>query len=310
MRSKFLLAFLRFLVYIKRFLWWTGARFFFVLAKIFGPVFRFFAFLVYKISYLFKKIGINDGRGWVFKREFLQLALFLGAFLIAIPQTHFASKSHNLLSGQKTIAFALSNPDELYSLEEVVVGDTISEEVPAEDRLGGALISSNFNLVAYGGVPSQDISGVVAGGTAFSKPVILPGAVVGSTRTQSVEYVVEAGDSLGSIAYQFGISVETIMWENKLTTRSILRPGDKLVIPPTSGVMHTIKKGDTLKKIATLYGAKQEEIVSFNRLKSDGTDLVIGEKIMIPGGTKTVTSGTTSVARTTQSTTNVARMGK
>jgi len=307
MKPKFLLAFLRFLVYIKRFLWWIGGRFYFVLGKIFGQIFRIFAFLFYKISYLLKKIGINDGSGWLFKREFLQLTLFLAALFIAIPQTSFASKSHNLLFGQKTIAFALSNPDEEYSSEEVYASKVIVQETSPENRLGGVVGGNNFAAMEYGGVPNQDLSGIVAGGTAFSKPILLPGVVVSTARTQPVEYIVEAGDSLSSIAYQFGVSVATIMWENKLGLRSVLGLGDKLIIPPITGVTHIVKKGDNLKKIATLYGAKQEDIVGFNHLKEDGTDLKIGEKIMIPGGVKPEERSLATTARVTQSTKVVAR---
>lgn len=307
MKPKFLLAFLRFLMYIKRILWWIGAHLFFGLGKFFHPIFRIAMLLSYKTNYLLKKIGIKDGKGWLFKRETLQFVLFVAAFLIAIPQTNFASRNHSLLFGQKTIAYALSSPDEEYGLEEVAATEEVTPETSAENRLGGVIGNSNFNTVVYGGVPNQDLSGIVAGGTAFSKPTLLPGAVVGTTRTQSVEYVIEAGDSLGSIAYQFGVSVATIMWENKLSLRSVLRPGDKLVIPPITGVTHTIKKGDNLKKIATLYGAKVEDIVSFNKLKEDGTDLIIGEKIVIPGGVQPTSPTLATTVRTSQTTQAVVR---
>lgn len=306
MKPKLLLAFLRFLMYFKRFLWWIGSRLFFVFGKILRPLFRTVMFLSYKTNLLLKKLGINDGSGFLFKREFLQLVLFLAAFLIAIPQTSFASKDHSLLIGQKTIAYALSGPDENYSLEEVVATESVLQ-APIENRLGGAVGSSNFGAVIYGGVPNQDLSGIMAGGSAFSKPTLLPGAVIGTARTQPVEYIVEAGDSLSGIAYQFGVSVATIMWENKLGLRSVLGLGDKLIIPPITGVTHVIKKGDNLKKIATLYGAKAEDIVSFNKLKEDGTDLIIGEKIMVPGGVQPSSPSLAVAARTTQSTKVIAR---
>jgi len=306
MKPKLLLAFLRFLMYFKRFLWWIGSRLFFVISRVFRPIFRGMLFLNYKISFLLKKLGVNDGSGFLFKREFLQLVLFLAAFLIAIPQTSFASKDHSLLIGQKTIAYAISGPDENYSLEEVVAVES-TMQTPVENRLGGAVGSSNFGAVIYGGVPNQDLSGIMAGGSAFSKPTLLPGAVIGTARTQPVEYIVEAGDSLSGIAYQFGVSVATIMWENKLGLRSVLGLGDKLIIPPITGVTHTIKKGDNLKKIATLYGAKAEDIVSFNKLKEDGTDLIIGEKIMVPGGVQPTAPSLAVAARTTQSTKVIAR---
>jgi murein DD-endopeptidase MepM/ murein hydrolase activator NlpD len=114
----------------------------------------------------------------------------------------------------------------------------------------------------------------------------LPGQSLGGARDKVIEYEVQSGDSLSSIAAKFQINIATILWENNLGIRSYLHPGDKLRILPVSGVTHTIKKGDTIKKIAALYGASTEEIVKFNKLKADGSDLIAGEKILIPNGTK------------------------
>ena len=35
-----------------------------------------------------------------------------------------------------------------------------------------------------------------------------------------------------------------------------------------------------------MYGVKPEEIIKFNKFKEDGTDLIVGERIMVPGGIK------------------------
>jgi murein DD-endopeptidase MepM/ murein hydrolase activator NlpD len=103
---------------------------------------------------------------------------------------------------------------------------------------------------------------------------------------------------LGSIASDFGVSVATILWENSLNTKSIIRPGTILKIPPTTGVMHTVKKGDNLGKIAALYEAKAEDIIRFNNLKSDGTDLRIGRRIVVPNGIKPKEQAVAKIKRT------------
>jgi murein DD-endopeptidase MepM/ murein hydrolase activator NlpD len=130
---------------------------------------------------------------------------------------------------------------------------------------------------------------VNAGGLAFSKPILIPGAPLVRTRNQAEDYVVQAGDSLGGIASDFGVRVETIIWENNLSVKSYLKPGQIIKIPPVDGVMHVVKKGDTLQKIAGLYKAKPEDIASFNALQADGRDLKVGVKIMVPGGTAVAT---------------------
>jgi murein DD-endopeptidase MepM/ murein hydrolase activator NlpD len=115
---------------------------------------------------------------------------------------------------------------------------------------------------------------------------LMPGTISLGKRTNEVNYTITTGDSLSSIAYNFGVSVNTILWNNGLTEKTILKPGTVLVIPPVDGVVHVVKKGDTLKKLATLYGSKTEDIVSFNNLKENGTDMKIGERIIVPNGKK------------------------
>lgn len=109
-------------------------------------------------------------------------------------------------------------------------------------------------------------------------PVGLP-----TTRTKTEEYLVLPGDTISSIADKFGISINTILWENKLGPYSIIRPSDKLVILPTTGVSHKIKKGDTLERLAKLYGVTTEEIKQFNNLATDST-LAPEQILIVPGG--------------------------
>ncbi len=103
------------------------------------------------------------------------------------------------------------------------------------------------------------------------------------TRTKTETYVVVEGDTLSTIARQFGVSIDTILWENNLTPRNLLRLGQSLVILPTSGVSHTVKKGDTIGSIAARYGVSADDIIAANKLAS-ADDLHIGEKLVVPGG--------------------------
>ncbi len=96
-------------------------------------------------------------------------------------------------------------------------------------------------------------------------------------------YIVEGGDTLSSIAVQFGISTETIQWENNLSDTDFIKPGQKLTVLPVDGVTHTVKKGDTVAAIAKKYKAEDEKILAFNRLVSTEA-LNEGEELIIPGG--------------------------
>jgi len=102
------------------------------------------------------------------------------------------------------------------------------------------------------------------------------------TRIETEKYIVQAGDTATSISRKFGISINTILWENKLSGYSIIRPGQTLKILPTSGISYKVKSGDTPAKIAKTYKAEEENIMRFNNL--EGKKLVAGQTIIIPNG--------------------------
>ncbi len=106
-------------------------------------------------------------------------------------------------------------------------------------------------------------------------------------------YVVRQGDTLSEIASMFGVSVNTIIWANNLTSARDVHPGETLVILPISGVERTIIKGDTLKSIAKKYNADAEEIAQYNGLDSS-QPLTLGSTIIIPGGEFTTPSAPTT----------------
>jgi len=98
-----------------------------------------------------------------------------------------------------------------------------------------------------------------------------------------VEYIVESGDTLSSIAAKFSVSLETILWANDLTNKSIIKIGQKLIISPVSGVIYHVKNGDILGEIAKTYKGEIEEIIIINELSNAG-DIFIGDILIIPGG--------------------------
>jgi murein DD-endopeptidase MepM/ murein hydrolase activator NlpD len=96
-------------------------------------------------------------------------------------------------------------------------------------------------------------------------------------------YTVKSGDTLSSIASQFSISTNTLLWANDLTKKSVIKEGQKLTILPVSGVRYTVIKGDTLSGIAQKFDAHIEEIISFNDLEDTKT-IKAGMALVIPNG--------------------------
>jgi surface antigen len=98
-------------------------------------------------------------------------------------------------------------------------------------------------------------------------------------------YTVNSGDTLGSIAKNFNITVNTILWANDIENENEIKPGDQIFILSVAGLTHVVKSGDTIDSIAKAYKAEKEEIISYNNLPADGK-LTEGESIIIPGGEK------------------------
>lgn len=99
--------------------------------------------------------------------------------------------------------------------------------------------------------------------------------------TQISTYVVREGDTVSSVSKMFNVSVNTLLWANDLTSKSVLRTGQSLVILPVTGISHTVKKGDTLQAIAKRYKADIDDILNYNDITL-GSALSVGQAIIIP----------------------------
>lgn len=75
-------------------------------------------------------------------------------------------------------------------------------------------------------IPTHDPASQLATPTP-DKPHTLP-----TPRQQTREYTVQAGDTLGSIARSFGVSVETLLQSNGLTDENLISIGQTLEVPP------------------------------------------------------------------------------
>lgn len=105
-------------------------------------------------------------------------------------------------------------------------------------------------------------------------------------RDQVVTYAVQSGDTLGKIAGQFGVSIDTIKWANDLH-RDGLTIGQELKIPPVTGIVHKVKEGDTVYTIAKKYKTDAQKIVNFpfnDFADPDTFALDVGQILIVPDG--------------------------
>lgn len=107
-------------------------------------------------------------------------------------------------------------------------------------------------------------------------------------RDEIIEYTVQKGDTVSGIAKKFGISDDTIKWENGLRNDNIT-VGDTLRILPVTGVSHKVSSGDTIYTIAKKYDSNAQAIVDFpfNDFADPQTfSLVTGQTLIVPEGVK------------------------
>ncbi len=97
-----------------------------------------------------------------------------------------------------------------------------------------------------------------------------------------IEHTFSDGETLDSLAAEYGVSTDQIRWSNGLKTNNDVAAGTTLYIPSTSGIVYTVKNGDTVDSIATRYGSSAEEIIALNDLEMSGVSE--GMKILVKDG--------------------------
>src|SRR3990167_4311335 len=154
---------------------------------------------------------------------------------------------------------------------------------------GGLLSSTSVISGSYPGIPANPLiaaQGEVASEQNVISSVITPVTIISEKpRDKVFDYEVKENDTVSTIAEEFGVSEETILWENDLTKNSTLKPGGNLKILPVSGVAHTVASGDTIYSVAKKYQANAQAILNFpfNDVGED-FQLTSGSVLIVPEG--------------------------
>lgn len=186
--------------------------------------------------------------------------------------------------GERSILYGLISTEQVEVIEEYGNLASPAQYLAENSFVNGALYAP------IGGTFGVESDGMMLGlgqsGLSLSAPITSntePTAVPAPPRTGVETYAVVTGDTLSTISQKFEISLNTLLWANNLTVRSVIKPGTSLTILPVSGVEHTIKSGETLGAIAKKYNVGTDVILSYNNL-SDANALKIGQDLIIPGG--------------------------
>lgn len=111
-------------------------------------------------------------------------------------------------------------------------------------------------------------------------------------------YTVESGDTLFSIAREFGVSVSDLAFANGITNPDRILAGQVLTIPSggsgTPGETpptYTVGAGDTLFSLAREFGTTVTALVDANNL-ANANQISVGQVLTIPGASSPGTPGT------------------
>ncbi len=111
-----------------------------------------------------------------------------------------------------------------------------------------------------------------------------------TTNCASQNYIVQEGDNLGKIAWQFGITLQELLDANDLEDHNDYHVGQVLVIPSSGcssdtttcgSQTYTVQEGDNLGKIAWQFGITLQELLDANDLQ-DHNDYHVGQVLVIP----------------------------
>jgi LysM repeat protein len=127
-------------------------------------------------------------------------------------------------------------------------------------------------------------------------------------------YTIQAGDTLGRIASDFGITLDRLLEFNGLDGTEILQPGHRILIPPAPGEegaggegegsegeggedpalpagssSYVVVAGDTLNLIASSHGVTLDELLEANGIQADSL-IMPGDELVIPPPAATTTS--------------------
>ena len=142
-----------------------------------------------------------------------------------------------------------------------------------------------------------------------------------TARTSGGNYVVQAGDTLYSIARRSGMSLNSLLTLNGLSQSSIIYPGQSLTVSQSEGNFttpvstktnsassvvstsgtYTVKAGDTLYSIARRSGVSLSSLLSLNGL-SQSSVIRPGQTLNVSGASSTTVATPVSTASQATST--------
>lgn len=179
---------------------------------------------------------------------------------------------------------------------EVPTAAAVTNTPPVEATVAPTIDPSSLGVPADSSVPPDVVAELLRQPARSAPPAdgiyrALNAFTIAPARSRSgiLQYRVQSGDTLEKIAAQFGVSQDTIIWNNDGIYVNRLFAGDTLTILPEDGVLHKTRTEETIKTIAEAYKVSPFRIIDseFNPiLRNAGPDTLLpaGYTVMVPGG--------------------------
>jgi murein DD-endopeptidase MepM/ murein hydrolase activator NlpD len=263
------------------FIYGLGKPLFFILGFFLKPL----AITLYKLYRLLKKeyVKLNLPSSQKFFHLFTHkyfVHFIIVALTMSVASNSLSAREIKLEEfGKKTLFSALVasdlNQETTEGIETVLVPNSY---LGKNDGLRARLMPADAS-----GQTAENILVTADKGTALVKNTLPDTSSTGQPRENIEYYQVKGGDTISTIAGQFGISTKTILWANSLNDTDYIKPGQTLTIPPVSGVLYKVQKNDTIASIAKKFKADEGAIMEYNML-ADASAVDIDDQLMIPGG--------------------------
>jgi murein DD-endopeptidase MepM/ murein hydrolase activator NlpD len=95
-------------------------------------------------------------------------------------------------------------------------------------------------------------------------------------------HVVSSGETLLSIAARYGVTPQTLAYNNGLADTAELRAGRSLVVPPLDAAIHVVGAGETIAEIAVRFGVDAEAVRRVNGVAFEPADVAPGRPLLLP----------------------------
>src|SRR2546427_2735725 len=95
-------------------------------------------------------------------------------------------------------------------------------------------------------------------------------------------HTVTSGETLLSVAAAYGVTPQTLAYNNAIKDTAEMRPGLSLVIPPIDAAIAVVRDGETLTGIASSFGADPDTVRVVNSVAFEPVDVTVGRVLLIP----------------------------